>query len=102
MMEPGPKVKVPGPMEGRTMPRGELSHLAAPGHEITVRVTPGAGRTTVEEDVGGLRVRVTAPPEGGKANAAVREALARALGIAKSRLTLVRGEASRVKVWRVD
>ncbi|MGI1662498.1 DUF167 domain-containing protein [Palleronia sp. KMU-117] len=89
-------------MEGRVTPRGGLSHLVVPGREITVRVTPGAARTTVEEVPAGLRVRVTAPPEAGKANAAVREALARALGIAKGRLTLVRGGTSRIKVWRVD
>jgi uncharacterized protein YggU (UPF0235/DUF167 family) len=84
------------------MTRGELSHLAEAGREITVRVTPGASRTSVEENGDTLRVRVTAPPEGGKANEAVRVALARALGLAKGRLTLVRGATSRVKVWRVD
>jgi uncharacterized protein YggU (UPF0235/DUF167 family) len=82
--------------------RGELAHLAVPGREIVVRVVPGAGRTAVEEGAEGLRVRVTAQPEGGKANAAVREALARALGIAKGRLTLIRGETSRTKTFRVD
>jgi uncharacterized protein YggU (UPF0235/DUF167 family) len=82
--------------------RGELSHLAVPGREIVVRVVPGAGGTTVEEQGEGLRVRVTAQPEGGKANAAVREALARALGVAKGRLTLIRGGTSRTKTFRVD
>jgi uncharacterized protein YggU (UPF0235/DUF167 family) len=82
--------------------RGDLAHMAVPGREIVVKVVPGAGRTTVEAEGEGLRVRVTAQPEGGKANAAVREALARSLGIAKGRLTLVRGETSRTKVFRID
>ena len=82
--------------------RGELAHLAVPGREIVVRVVPGAGRTAVEADGDGLRVRVTAQPEGGKANAAVREVLARALGLAKGRLTLIRGETSRTKTFRID
>ena len=38
-----------------------------------------------------VHIRVTATPEDGKANAAVRKLLARAMGIAPSRLTLVGG-----------
>jgi uncharacterized protein len=56
-----------------------------------VRVSPGASREAVEVEDGGVRVRVTALPEGGRANAAVQAALARALGVAEGRLTLVRG-----------
>ena len=41
-------------------------------------------------------------PEGGKANAAVQKLLAKALGIAKSRLVLVRGATARDKVFRVE
>jgi uncharacterized protein YggU (UPF0235/DUF167 family) len=46
-------------------------------------------------------VRVTVPPEDGKANAAVRELLARALGVAKTRLVLLRGASARDKVFRL-
>ncbi|MDH5798261.1 MAG: DUF167 domain-containing protein [Paracoccaceae bacterium] len=84
------------------MAKGELSHLAQPGAEFSVRVTPRASRNAVEEVDGSLRVMVTTVPEGGKANAAVIKLLATALGIAKTRLTIVRGEASRDKVFRVD
>jgi len=41
-------------------------------------------------------------PENGKANAAVQKLLARALGIAKSRLILIRGHTAREKVFQVD
>ncbi|SFP81379.1 DUF167 domain-containing protein [Tranquillimonas alkanivorans] len=81
----------------------DLSEQARPGAEIVVRVTPKASRDAVEVDAGGvLRIRVTVAPEGGKANAAVQKLLARALGVPKSRLTLVRGAKARDKVFRVE
>ena len=49
-----------------------------------------------------LRLRVTAPPEDGKANAAVVRLLAQTLGISRSQLEVVRGHSSRHKVIRVS
>jgi len=80
----------------------DLSHLAKPGAEIAVRVTPKASREKVAEEGGQIRIWVTVPPEDGKANRAVQAALAKALGVAKTRLTLTRGGASRDKVFRLD
>lgn len=80
----------------------DLSHLVKPGAEISLRVTPGASRDRIEADDTGIRVWVTAVPEGGKANRAVQKLLAKVLGVAKSRLTLVRGQTSRDKVFRID
>ncbi|MTH64425.1 DUF167 domain-containing protein [Paracoccus shanxieyensis] len=80
----------------------DLSHLAQPGTEIAVRVTPRASRNAVLADAGGLRVTVTAVPEDGKANKAVQKLLAKSLGIAPSRLVLIRGATARDKVFRVD
>lgn len=80
----------------------DLSHLARPGAEIAVRVTPKASRNEVVVEAGVIRVYVTVVPEGGKATAAVVKLLAKALGVAKSRLTLVRGETARDKVFRLD
>lgn len=82
--------------------KGALADLARPGAEIAVRVTPGASRDAVEADGAALGIRTTAPPEGGKANAAAQKLLARALGVPKSRLTLVRGARSRDKLFRLD
>lgn len=79
----------------------DLSHLAVPGTEIAVRVTPRGGRDGIEPG-DPLRVRVTAPPEDGKANDAVRRLLARAMGVAPTRLTLIRGATARDKVFRLD
>lgn len=80
----------------------DWSDLAVPGTVIAVRVTPGARTARVEREGPALRVRVTVPPEGGRANAAVIAAVAQAIGVAKTRLTIVRGATSRDKVVRVD
>ncbi len=70
---------------------------------LAVRVQPRARRNEVLgwRD-GALRVRVTAAPEGGEANRAVGNLLAEALGVPASRIALVRGAASRDKLFRVD
>lgn len=79
-----------------------LADLATPGAEISVRVTAKASRTALLRDGDGLRAYVTELPEAGRANREVAKLLARALGIAKSRLTLLRGARNRNKVFRVD
>jgi len=79
----------------------DLSHLSAPGTEIALRVTPKASRNRIVMEEGQIRVYVTTVPEGGKANAAVVKLLAKALGVPKSRLELIRGQTARDKVFRV-
>jgi uncharacterized protein (TIGR00251 family) len=49
-----------------------------------------------------LQVAVTAPPVDGKANAAVIEALAEALGVPRRAITIVRGETGRNKTVRIE
>jgi len=69
---------------------------------VKVRVQPKASRDAiVGEHAGALKVAVTAPPDKGKANKAVVELLARALGIAKSNVELVSGTTSREKTFAV-
>ncbi|WP_313350026.1 DUF167 domain-containing protein [Paracoccus sp. (in: a-proteobacteria)] len=80
----------------------DLSHLVRPGAQIAVRVTPRASRNAVLAGGEVIRVTVTTVPEDGKANAAVVKLLAKALGVAKSRLVLVRGATSRDKLFRID
>jgi len=70
---------------------------------LQVRVQPRARRNeVVEQGSGTFRVRVTAAPEGGEANRAVIALLADALGVAPSRIALVRGAASRDKLFRIE
>lgn len=80
----------------------DLRHLALPGAEIAVRVTPRASRNAVLLEGDRIRVLVTVVPEDGKANAAVVKLLAKALGVAKSRLELLRGATARDKLFRLD
>ena len=76
-----------------------------PGESCTikVRVQPKSSRNQVDgfQD-GALRVRVTAAPTEGQANAAVIALLAKTLGVSKSRLEIIRGYSSRDKVVSVD
>jgi uncharacterized protein YggU (UPF0235/DUF167 family) len=65
---------------------------------LGVRVTPGAREELLAIEQGRLLAKVRAKPEDGKANDAVLALLAEALGIAPSRLHLLRGATSREKL----
>lgn len=83
------------------MEKGELAHLAVAGGEIVVIVTPKAARNRIVAEGNVLRVYVTTVPEGGKATVEVQKMLARAMGVPKSALELVRGATARQKVFRI-
>ncbi|HEX8744715.1 MAG TPA: DUF167 domain-containing protein [Thermoleophilaceae bacterium] len=71
--------------------------------EIRVRVQPRARRTElVGERDGAVLARVTAPPVDGRANDALCRLVARAAGVAPSRVAVVRGASAREKVVRVE
>jgi len=88
-----PKADLPAAGAIRTLVDGE--------GRLAVRVTPGARFEALEIAEGRLLARVRIKPEDGKANAAVRDLLAAALGIAPSRVELLRGATSREKLFRV-
>jgi hypothetical protein len=72
------------------------------GARITVRATPRSDRDSIEAGAGGVfLVRVTAPPDEGKANAAVCRVVADALGVPKSAVSVARGHAARVKTLEI-
>ncbi len=74
----------------------------APEARLTVAVQPRAGRDgIVGWRDGVLRVRVTAPPAAGAANAAVRALLANRLGCAPGRVEILRGAGARTKILRI-
>jgi uncharacterized protein (TIGR00251 family) len=67
-----------------------------------VRVQPRARRDEVAGwDGRTLRVRVTAPPEDGRATRAVAALLARTFAVPVAAVALVSGAASRDKLFRV-
>ncbi len=84
------------------MIKGEWARYAVAGAELACRVTPKAGRDALDHDGERFVIRVTAVPDGGKANKAVLKLLAKGLGVPVSRLVLIRGQTSRDKVIRVD
>jgi hypothetical protein len=51
---------------------------------------------------GSVLIRVTAPPVDGKANDALCRLVAKAAGVAPSRVSVVRGHAARDKLLRVE
>lgn len=70
---------------------------------FAVRVKPGASRTAVGGRRGdALVVAVSAPAVDGRANEAVRKALADAFGVRRAQVTIVRGERSRDKLIELD
>ena len=78
------------------------------GISVALRVTPRGGR----DDIDGIetlangravvKVRVRAIAEGGEANRAVMELMARALGVPKARVKILSGVTSRLKQVAVD
>lgn len=80
----------------------DLSARATPGATFALRVQPRARREALQVEDGRLVARVNAPPVDGRANDAVRRMLAAALGVAPTRLVLIRGGAARDKVFRLD
>jgi uncharacterized protein len=69
---------------------------------LRVHVSPGAGRSSIVGRHGdALKVRVAAPPVGGRANAACVTLLARVLGLKEDAVELISGDTSRTKRLRV-
>jgi uncharacterized protein YggU (UPF0235/DUF167 family) len=83
-------------------PADAIRALADADGRLAVRVTPGARQEVLEIVEGRLLAKVRAKPEDGKANAAVLALLAEALGMATSRLQLLRGATSREKLIRIS
>ena len=81
--------------------------LSPSGLSLFIRVTPNAGRDAIDgvdirdDGTAVLRVRVSAVPDKGKANAAVVALLAKALDVPKSAVSVVSGETARLKTLAV-
>jgi uncharacterized protein len=75
-------------------------HNGQRGSALAVRVTPRASRNEIVEilDDGTIRVRLAAPPSDNEANIALIDFLAEILGVPKSKLDIVAGNAGRDKL----
>ena len=72
------------------------------GCEIDLRVIPGAAKDAIAGVYdGALKVRVSAPPERGKANKAVIRLLSRALGLPERDVSITSGETSQNKTVEI-
>lgn len=74
---------------------------------ISVRVTPRASKAIVKKEISGegqeiYKVYVTVVAEDGKANKVVIAQLAEFFGIAKSKISILRGETSRDKIIQIE
>ena len=72
--------------------------------KLEVHIIPNASRDEVSgwTDGGMLKVRIQAPPVEGAANKRLVRFLAKAVGVSKSKVRIVRGETSRVKLLEID
>ena len=78
-------------------------HSGQKGSALAVRVTPRASRNEIVEvlEDGTIKVRLAASPSDEESNAALIEFLAEILGVPKSKLDIVAGEAGRDKLIAV-
>ena len=73
-----------------------------PSARLKVKVVPGSSRNEIVGRLGdALKIKVTAPPERGKANEAVVEILANRLGIGTDDIVVVSGHSSPSKVLAI-
>ena len=78
-----------------------MSYLKAVdgGVEITVKVVPGSSRDRISGPLGdALKIQVSAPPERGRANAAVAAVLSKVLGVSARDVSVIRGTTAPRKV----
>jgi uncharacterized protein len=70
-----------------------------PSARLTVKVVPGSSRDQIVGWLGeALKIKVTAPPEKGRANEAVASLLAERLGLPADAVAVVSGHSSPAKV----
>jgi uncharacterized protein (TIGR00251 family) len=70
---------------------------------LAIKAVPGARRDEIVGPLGDrLKVRVSAPPEGGRANAAICALVASALGVRTADVRVVAGHGRAEKVLEID
>ena len=75
----------------------------SPAALLSVKAVPGAKRDAIAGVLGDrLKVRVAAPPEGGKANKAICALLAGSLGLKPAQVTVQAGHTHPEKTVRIE
>lgn len=70
---------------------------------LPVKVHPGANRNKITSFSDGiLYVKISAPPDKGKANLELIDFLSRSLGVSKSSITIIKGTTTRNKLISID
>jgi uncharacterized protein (TIGR00251 family) len=70
--------------------------------DLKIKAVQGASRDAVAGMLGDrIKVRVSAPPEGGKANKAIEAVIAQSLGVKASQVAVVAGMTNPAKTVRV-
>ena len=70
---------------------------------LRIKAVPGASRDGIAGMLGDrVKIRISAAPEGGKANKAIIKLLARSLNIKPTQLTLVSGHTNPEKVLGIE
>ncbi len=81
---------------------GDFHHWRGEDLILNIYLQPRAGTDAWAGRHGdSLKLRVTAPPVEGRANAHLRKLLAKWFGVPQSRVTLISGETSRHKCLRI-
>ncbi len=70
--------------------------------DIHIHVQPKSSQAKILVESGNIRVWVNAPPVDGEANDAVVKLFSKALKVAKSKISIIRGESSREKTLRIE
>ncbi|MGE0532599.1 MAG: DUF167 family protein [Hyphomonadaceae bacterium] len=93
---------------GELLDRGHAArHARLPLSRLRVRLTPSGGADRIDgvatDDTGPyLKARVRAAPENNEANRALEALIAKAFGVAKSKVSVSRGGTSRMKTLEIE
>lgn len=80
-----------------------LTQLDDGSIRIRIKAVPGAKQDQIVGVLGNrLKVRISAPPEAGKANKAICQLIARALGVKRRDVSVVSGQTNPEKIIAVN
>ena len=85
------------PTSERTLTKLAIQHVQG-GVVFTAKIVPGSSKTTVCGLLGDmLKIKISAPPEKGKANQQLIELIAKKLGLKKQAVSVISGQTNPVK-----